>query len=303
MDGLAEFDLPLDELRRYRPEPSEPDDFDAFWAATLAQLDGLPAEVELRERPGPLTALEALDATFAGFGGKPVRALVVRPRGEAAARPCVVEFVGYSGAVDSPLAHLTWAAAGCVSVVVEPGVTGRALDGLDAPQRYHYRRVFANEVRAVRLAATLPGVDPERIVVAGASQGGGIALAAGALADVAAVVADVPYGCHYERSLAIATTGPYAELTDHLRRYRGQAEQALHTLSYFDGLSFAARGRAPALFSVALRDTTCPPSTVFAVANRYAGPHDVQVWRFSGHEGGGHDQREAALAFLARTLS
>ena len=302
MDGLAEFDLPLDELERYRPEASEPDDFDAFWAATLAQLDGLPADVELRERPSSLVALEALDATFAGFGGEPVRALVVRPRGEAAGRPCVVEFVGYGGAVDSPLAHLTWASAGYVSVVVQPGVTGRALDGLASPERYHYRSVFANAVRAVRLAATLPGVDAERVVVAGASQGGGIALAAGAFAPVRAVVADVPYGCHYERALAIGTTGPYAEIAGHLRRYRGEAAQALRTLAYFDGLHFAARGRAPALFSAALRDTTCPPSTVFAVANRYAGPHELQVWRFSGHEGGAHDQREVALEFLARTL-
>lgn len=303
MDGLAEFDLPLDELERYRPEPSEPDDFDAFWSRTIAQLDGLSEDVELRERPSALVTLEVLDATFTGFDGGPVRALVLRPRGAAEARPCVVEFVGYSGAVDSPLAHLTWASAGYVTVVVEPGVTGRALDGLDSPERYHYRRVFANAVRAVRLAATLPGVDADRIVVAGGSQGGSIALAASAFEPVRALVADVPYGCHYERSLAIGTTGPYAELADHLRRYRGEAERALRTLSYFDGLSFAARGSAPALFSVALRDTTCPPSTVFAVANRYAGPREMRVWRFSGHEGGGHDQREVALAFLARTLA
>ncbi|ARX88142.1 acetyl xylan esterase [Streptomyces alboflavus] len=28
---MPHFDLPLEELRRYRPELSEPDDFDVFW--------------------------------------------------------------------------------------------------------------------------------------------------------------------------------------------------------------------------------------------------------------------------------
>ena len=34
---MAAFDLPLDQLRAYRPERTEPDDFDAFWAETLAE--------------------------------------------------------------------------------------------------------------------------------------------------------------------------------------------------------------------------------------------------------------------------
>ncbi|MCB0004562.1 MAG: acetylxylan esterase, partial [Anaerolineae bacterium] len=31
------FDLPLEQLYTYRPERVEPDDFDAFWGATLAE--------------------------------------------------------------------------------------------------------------------------------------------------------------------------------------------------------------------------------------------------------------------------
>ena len=32
---MAMFDLPLAELESYRPDVAEPDDFDAFWSATL----------------------------------------------------------------------------------------------------------------------------------------------------------------------------------------------------------------------------------------------------------------------------
>ena len=34
---MAQFDLPLAELERYRPDVPEPADFDAFWASTLGE--------------------------------------------------------------------------------------------------------------------------------------------------------------------------------------------------------------------------------------------------------------------------
>uniref|UniRef100_UPI0039895535 acetylxylan esterase n=1 Tax=Conyzicola sp. TaxID=1969404 RepID=UPI0039895535 len=33
-------------------------------------------------------------------------------------------------------------------------------------------------------------------------------------------------------------------------------------------------------------DATCPPSTVFGAYNAYAGPKQMSVWEFNGHEGG-----------------
>ncbi|MFJ6677320.1 acetylxylan esterase [Actinosynnema sp. NPDC091369] len=43
------------------------------------------------------------------------------------------------------------------------------------------------------------------------------------------------------------------------------------TLAYFDGVHFAQRATAPALFSVGLMDPIRPPSTVYAAFNHYAG--------------------------------
>ena len=58
------------------------------------------------------------------------------------------------------------------------------------------------------------------------------------------------------------------------------------------------RAAAPALFSVALMDTVCPPSTVFAAYNHYQGPKDIRVWAFNNHEGGQTFQNAAKLQFL-----
>jgi cephalosporin-C deacetylase len=33
-------------------------------------------------------------------------------------------------------------------------------------------------------------------------------------------------------------------------------------------------------------DETCPPSTVFAAYNHFAGPKELRVWRYNDHEGG-----------------
>ncbi|KPC72196.1 acetyl xylan esterase, partial [Thermoactinomyces vulgaris] len=76
-------------------------------------------------------------------------------------------------------------------------------------------------------------------------------------------------------------------------------ERAFATLDYFDGVNFAARGTAPALYSVALMDDVCPPSTVFAAYNRWQGEKQITVWPWNGHEGGGILQRAEQLKFLA----
>ena len=47
-------------------------------------------------------------------------------------------------------------------------------------------------------------------------------------------------------------------------------------------------------------DTVCPPSTVFAAYNDYAGPKDISVWPFNGHEAGQQIQQSERYAFIPR---
>jgi len=74
------------------------------------------------------------------------------------------------------------------------------------------------------------------------------------------------------------------------------------TLQFFDGVTFASRATAPALFSAALRDTVCPPSTVYGAYHEYGGEKEIEVWPYNGHEGGGILDEERALAFLRGRL-
>jgi len=42
---------------------------------------------------------------------------------------------------------------------------------------------------------------------------------------------------------------------------------------------------------------------VFAAYNHYAGPKDIRVWGYNGHEGGSGFQTEAQLPFLRKLFS
>jgi cephalosporin-C deacetylase len=46
-------------------------------------------------------------------------------------------------------------------------------------------------------------------------------------------------------------------------------------------------------------DLICPPSTVFAAYNHFAGPKDMRVYPYNDHEGGGNFQNVEKVRFLA----
>jgi cephalosporin-C deacetylase len=74
-------------------------------------------------------------------------------------------------------------------------------------------------------------------------------------------------------------------------------------LSYFDGVNFATRAHAKTLFSVALMDDICPPSTVFAAYNHYAGPKQIKIWQYNNHEGGQSFQTLEKIKFMRAVWS
>ncbi|WP_432523810.1 acetylxylan esterase [Kineococcus sp. SYSU DK006] len=336
---MALTDLPLEDLRGYRGEVAEPADFDAFWARSLELTRRHELSVQLREAPGPaLPALQVHDVRFAGWDGHPIAAWLVRPRALPGPLPVVVEFLGYSRGRGLPVDHTRWAAAGYAHLLVDTRgqgtdtpdpeapatggqwVRGFMTKGVQDPSTYYYRRAYADCARAVEVAHALPAlgveVDPSRVVVAGGSQGGAFTLAAagmsgsGLTAPVAAALVDVPFLCHVRRGVDTASDGPYPEVVDYLRRHSPEAvEQTFTTMSYVDGANFAARAQVPALFSVALMDPVCPPSTVFAAFNRYGEraaerPRaEIAVWEFADHAGGGAHQVQRQLRFLDEVLA
>lgn len=322
---MPRFDLPLAELENYRPTVSEPDDFDEFWAATLAGSRQAGGEVSVSAASELYSTVDVHDVTFPGYGGEPVKAWLILPAHREGPLPAVVEFVGYGGGRGLPNERLAWASAGYASFVMDtrgqgsvwgsggetpdphgsgPAVPGFLTRGIDSPETFYYRRVFTDAVRAVDAVRSLPEIDPSRVAVTGGSQGGGIALAVAGLGDgLVAVMPDVPFLCHFARAIGLTGSDPYQEVVRYLAVHRGAEDRVFQTLSYFDGVNFARRADAPTLFSVGLLDPVCPPSTVYAAFNAYRGARkEMSVFPFNEHEGGQGHQWEAQAAFLRRVL-
>ena len=321
---MPRFDLSPAELRTYRPVVAEPADFDAFWQRTLASSRRLAAPAEHTRVESPLKLVDVYDLTFSGYGGDRVRGWFVVPAGASGPLPTVVEYNGYGGGRGLPHERLGWVASGYAWVFMDTrgqgsgwGTGGSTPDphgtgasargfmtrGIDDPEQYYYRRVFTDAALLLDAVRALPEVDADRIAVTGGSQGGGIAIAAAGLSDgLVGVMPDVPFLCHFERAVGLTDSDPYQEIVRYLSVHREAVAQTFETLSYFDGVNFAARAEAPALYSVALMDPVCPPSTVYAAANSHRGGAEVVEYAFNQHEGGLGVQWQRQAAWLAERL-
>ncbi len=307
---MALFDLSLDQLQQYLPERKEPEDFDAFWQRTLREARSFPLDARFVSQDYGLDLVDTYDLTYNGYGGQPIKGWFLKPRGADGPLPCVVQYIGYGGGRGYPTEWLPYTVAGYATLVMDtrgqgsswqpgdtpdnapegqgPQFSGFMTRGIGSPEHYYYRRVYTDAVRAIEAALAHPAVDGSRIAVVGGSQGGGITIAAAGLSDVPQVaMPDVPFLCHYERATEITDAAPYQEISTYCRTHRDKVDQVFHTLAYFDGVNLAARARAKALFSVGLMDTICPPSTVYAAYNHWAGEKDIRVYRYNNHEGGG----------------
>lgn len=308
-------------LGAYQSAVATPGDFARFWQETIEEARSAGGAVTIAPAATTLRSVEVFDVTFPGFGGHPIKGWLVLPTLREGRLPLVVQYVGYGGGRGFPHEMLHWAASGYAyfrmdtrgqgsswsmgatadPIGTTPSIPGMMTKGLLAREDYYYRRVFTDGVRAIDALLAQDFVDPDRIAVCGGSQGGGISLAvAGIDARVGAVMPDVPFLCDFPRAVRVAARDPYGEIVRFLAQHRDKAETAFQTLRYFDGVCFARQAQASALFSVALMDDICPPSTVYAAYNAYAGADKAIVdYDFNNHEGGGPFQDSRQMLWLA----
>lgn len=297
---MPSIDMPLGELRRYRPELTRAEDFDAYWSETLAASRSQSFEAKVTPCPYPADGVELSEVAVAGFDGGTVFCQMMKPVGQTNL-PAVVFYHGYSSAGPNPFALLPWACQGYAVLSVDcRGQGGRSTDGavypgghrpgfmtqgIEDPERYYYRYVYMDCVRVLDWLAEQDFVDESRMAITGVSQGGGLTLAVASLSDRPKLaIPEVPYLCHFRRSVDITPVGPYGEIADWMRNRPETSEQSWRTLSYVDCMNLADRIRCKTIVTVGLWDDICPPSSVFAAYNRIESDKQIEVYEFMGHE-------------------
>ena len=302
-------DMPLEKLREYRGRSPRPQDFDRYWDESLAELAEVKPEISLtpsREFSAPNA--ECLDLYFTGVGGARVHAKVLRPAVRRGAAPAVVMFHGYHSNAGKWYTRLAYVNAGFTVAALDcrgqfgesednlqnRGITvrGHILRGVDDPdpKKLLFRYNYLDAVELTRIVMGLDGVDPDRIGIYGASQGGGLSCACAALEGrVDRCLAVYPFLSDFRRVWEMdLAKGAYQELTDYFRwrdPLHEHEEEFFTRLGYIDIQNLAPRIKCKFRMFTGLMDTTCPPSTQFAAYNKVASADkQVRIWYDHRHE-------------------
>ena len=321
-------DLPLAQLWEYSGRNPKPENFDAFWDDSLAEMRAIDANVELTPHALDAPFAECFELRFTGARGARIFAKYLRPAEKfraAAPHPAVVMFHGYSGNSGDWSALLNYVARGysvaamdCrgqagksedVGATIGNTLRGHIIRGLDnalngKPEKLYFRNVFLDCAQLAGIVMEFPEVDAARVGATGPSQGGGLTLACAALEPRLKLAAPIyPFLCDYQRVWEMdLAAGAYEELKTYFRFFdplHERENEVWTALGYIDNQHLAPRIQARVLMPVGLMDTICPPSTQFAAFNNITSEKEVLIYPDFGHEGlpGVHD---AIYEFLGR---
>ena len=315
------IDAKLNQLAAIRPVRTAKPDYDDYWEGMIRSHTGQTPHADRAEAATELLGVRACKVVYEGDAGTPIHGLYLLPPGRSDGEPppCLVCFHGYTGSKGDPEDYAAWLLRGygvfAVDVRGQSGETGNTMpntygmtkgwmtQGILDKDTCYYKAVTADALRAVEWVLAQPETDPDRIVVMGGSQGGGIALLAAAFHPrVRAAVADIPNMCQMDFGI-FNSTGSLTEAAEFVNRHPEHLERVLTTLSYYDAVNCAERIACPILVSVGLKDTVCWPETVYAAYNAIASPDKAIIaYPFAGHyTGAGHHR--AVHAFLKRHLA
>ncbi len=302
--------------RRHTVDVHLPDDFDAFWAATLEQMRSVPLRPSFEYSPERSTAEAAVyDVHYQSWDGLRISGWYSVPRPERAAPPYPVLML-LPGYISEPVIPKVWARKGYAAFAVaprgklrsnarfNPGYPGLLVHNIVDPYTYAYRGFYVDAVRAVDAVLTRPEVDAARVGLHGSSQGGALTITTAALLGdrVVCGAAGAPYLCGFVESARLTHSYPYEEINEYLRVHPDHRQVVTESVGYFDGVNFAPKIRASMLVYLGMEDDVCPPETGFAVYEAMTCPKELLTYERCGHDAGNHWAKETVEAFLVDHL-
>ena len=254
------------------------EDFEEFWNASLVELRAVPLEVQREKIQTPFEKYFTTERVyFSTHDRTKICAYFTYPNDRKEKRPCVVRFHG--GKLRKELQSDIPATGVCLLDIDVRGQGGESYDraayscaynnelmtqGLLDKKEFYMRNIYLDAVRAVDVAATLPEVDPTRIVTFGGSQGGALSIAASALSGkVKKCFTYVnSYACIHRR--IDLGSGVFGGVRDFLRIYPHLTDAALETVSYFDINNLVSLLKVPTSVCLCLDDPVCLPEFVYS---------------------------------------
>ena len=300
-------DMPVEKLFKYEGSSPCPEDIDEYWDAALDEMNSVNHNAEFIKKEFPSKVADMYDLYYTGTKNARIYAKVAIPKNKEEKMPAVLMFHGLSGSSCEWSGLLKYASQGYVVAFMDTrGQGGLSEDvgmvsgttfttpftrGLDGDKHdLLMRDVFLDTALLAKIIMGLDCVDETRVGVTGGSQGGGLSVACACLVpEVKKCAAVYPYLSDYKRVYEMdLNKGAYEGLKYYFRHFDPRHErfdEVYEKLGYIDIQNLAKRMKAELLMFTGLMDTTCPPSTQFAMYNKVKSKKNVIFYPEYGHEG------------------
>ena len=306
------FNIGCDPERISSPQDRQ-DDFDEFWAESLAALAEIDPQYRLTLLPEHSDEIRrTYRVDMKSFGGEPISGIYIEPVKEGK-YPVFINYMGYGATVwyNDPSARPE--AAEFTLCVRNQGLNRKpgekddwVVRGLSDKDTYYYRGAFMDVVRAIDFVASREKVDTSLIFAEGGSQGGAFTLVSASLDKrIKGIAPFVPFLSDFPDYFRIVHW-PADPVLAEARRLGISESDLYRTLSYFDIKNFTDRITCPVLMGFGLQDGTCPPHTNFSGYNLITSLKSYVTFPLAGHhvetEAGWWAARDAFFAGIMENL-
>lgn len=282
------------DAEKIQPTTKEPDDFDAFWSASLAKARQVPLSPTMTLLPEECTDTknvyhisfqnERKGSRIYGVLSVPKKAgkypAILRLPGAGIRPYSAMDFgenvislaIGIHG-IPAKLPQEVY------SSLYRGAMTTYYLMNRDDRDSYYYKRVYIGCVRAIDFIYSLPEFDGQTLGVTGGSQGGALSIATTALdARVKFLAVFYPALCDYAGYLHGRAGG-----WPHFFRKAKPTKEEEETLAYYDIVNFARRIKVSGWYSWGFNDDTCPPTSMYAAFNVIPAMKELHLYQEIGH--------------------
>lgn len=285
----------------YSPEDiksviTDPKDFDKFWKKALADAEkvDLAPEITLLPEKSTENVEVSLVKINVGPDGRHFYGYLSRPK-DGKKHPVLFCPPGAGANRISPYAKYSDEGFIYLSINIHDGcnpelgedeyAAAKALTegynrrGIESPETFYYRDVYAGCSRCIDFLCSLPDWDGKNVAVTGGSQGGALSVITAALNPK--VTACSPF----YPALCDVTGFLHGRAGGWPKYFKGgdEPEGTEKTLPYYDVVNFAKRLKCPVFYSFGYNDETCSPTSTYSAYNAIKSPKTLEVTPTSGH--------------------
>ncbi len=286
-------------VKQIEPTVTRPADFNAFWNKGKEELSKIPMDIKMTLWPEKSSGnSNVYIVNVQGYGNSRLYGVLAVPKKEGK-YPAVLQVPGAGirpyfpdlEVADQGVIVFTIGIHGIpvnMDPVVYDNLNNGALKGYfffnpENKDRYYYKRVYLNCIRANDVIASLPQFDGVNLAVSGNSQGGALSIITAALDSRVKHLASVHPALCDLTGYFNGRAGGWPHIFAESNQWFSNSTAVKETIPYYDVVNFATDVKVNGYYTWGFNDETCPPTSFYAAYNMITAPKQTAVFHDSGH--------------------